>query len=557
MKRFAFLLIIITVVMPIKADNNLLLEKLDSVISNKTQYMKAKEERIAFLKGKLSQESMPEDKMHTLEELYNEYYVFQFDSAMAYANRGEALAKDLKNAYYVQLFTIYKSEIMAIGGLYNEAVENLNGLHTEKVNTKLLFKYHLAFFTIYTYWADYCHDQVFAPLYRDKARNSLKMALENIHADNPLYEYYQGERHVYIEPDSKRAKMHYQNVLNHTDESLRPYAMAAFALAGSYSVEGINKQYEEYAIKAAIADVKGCTMENMALQSLAMHLFQQGKAQLERAERYINISMEDAKFYNNRLRIIEISRILPQIMSTYQTTMKKQNRNLRSSILFISLLVIGLVLGAYYIYRQNKKLASRRRELAKNNQQLKNLNQQLADSNNHQANLNEQLKELNKKLIDTNKRREGLASIYIDLCAKYIDKLGKYQTLVKRKIKANQVQELLSTMSSTRISEEDAAIFLNRFDKAFLELYPTFVDEFNSLLKDDAHIVTKSPHVLNTELRTFALIRLGVKNTADIAGLLFLSPQTIYNCRSVIKNKAVNKDTFDADVQKLCTVIIL
>ena len=133
--------------------------------------------------------------------------------------------------------------------------------------------------------------------------------------------------------------------------------------------------------------------------------------------------------------------------------------------------------------------------------------------------------------------------------------MAKYQTLVKRKIKAHQEQELLQTISSTRISEEDAATFLNSFDKAFLELYPTFVEEFNALLIEDGRILQKSPHTLSTELRTFALIRLGVKSTADIAGLLFLSNQTIYNCRSVTKNKAVNKETFDDDVMRLCTVI--
>ena len=126
---------------------------------------------------------------------------------------------------------------------------------------------------------------------------------------------------------------------------------------------------------------------------------------------------------------------------------------------------------------------------------------------------------------------------------------------MKRKIKANQAQELLQAISSTRISEEDAATFLNRFDKAFLELYPSFVDDFNALLQEDGRIRLKTPNTLTTELRTFALIRLGVKGTADIAGLLFLSPQTIYNCRSVTKNKAINKDTFDVDVQSLCAVI--
>ena len=212
-------------------------------------------------------------------------------------------------------------------------------------------------------------------------------------------------------------------------------------------------------------------------------------------------------------------------------------------------------MNEYRRHRQNRKLTSRRIELAENNQQLTSLNCKLAESSQHQTDLNIQLQELNQLLMDTNKHREGLASIYIDLCAKYIDKLNKYQTLVKRKIKANQAQELLQTISSVRISQEDAATFLNRFDKAFLELYPTFVEEFNALLRNDGQLLQKSPHSLTTELRTFALIRLGVTNTADIAGLLFLSNQTIYNCRSTIKNRAIRKETFDDDVMHLCTVI--
>ena len=156
--------------------------------------------------------------------------------------------------------------------------------------------------------------------------------------------------------------------------------------------------------------------------------------------------------------------------------------------------------------------------------------------------------------MDTNCKREGLAKIYIDLCAKYIDKLKKYQTLVKRKIKANQVNELLSTISSSRISEEDAAVFLNKFDKAFLDLYPTFVQELNALLLPGQQITTKND-ALTTELRIYALIRLGIKESSEIADLLFYSPQTIYNYRSAVKSRAINRDSFEADIAKICWVI--
>ncbi len=166
-----------------------------------------------------------------------------------------------------------------------------------------------------------------------------------------------------------------------------------------------------------------------------------------------------------------------------------------------------------------------------------------------------QLNTLNARLVDTNKKREGLARIYIDLCAKYINRLKNQKTLVQRKIKANQVNELLTLIASSKFSEEDAATFLNRFDKAFLDLYPTFIEEFTALLKPENRTIMPSSNSLTPELRIFALIRLGVKESSEIADLLFYSPQTIYNYRSAVKNKALCKETFEDDVLQLCTVI--
>lgn len=537
------------------SSNEDLLMQLDQTIAQKAQYVKSKEDRINYLRNKLDSENNRNATLQILDDLYNEYYVFKFDSAMTYADRGERLAKEISDDYYTSLFTIHCSEILAIGGLYVESINHLNSLDERQLDHSLLFKYYYTYFIVYTYWSDYCHDQIYAPFYREKANNYLRTAMEHADQNSPSYEFYQGEMAVYVEPDMQQARQHYIKLLESVEKDSRLTAMASFALAGNYRMEGDDDKYVEYIIKAALCDLKNCTMENMALQDLALYLFEKGIGQIERAENYINLSMENAKFYNNRLRIIEISKELPQIMSSHRKIIERQNSHLSYAIFFISLLGIGLLLTAYYVYRQNRQLSANRRELADSNQQLRKVNLQLETSNQQQLGLNEQLNELNQKLVKTNKQREGLASIYIDLCAKYIDKLGKYQTLVKRKIKANQAQELLQTISSTRISEEDAATFLNRFDKAFLELYPTFVEEFNALLHKEWHIKQKSPYSLTTELRTFALIRLGVKNTTDIAGLLFLSNQTIYNCRSVIKGRAIDKDAFDENVQNLCSVI--
>ena len=555
MNRFWVFFVFVVVSVESFADNIQLLNELDSTLEQREGYIKAKEDRIAYLKKSINSEHDHDIVLKTLDALYDEYHVFKLDSAMVYAKKGLTLAKKQNNDYFTTLFTIHMAEILTLGGLYSEAVDQLGSMQDSKIEQRLLFKYYYTYFSVYSYWSDYSSDPVFSPLYRQKANDYLKQAMQYADDKDPLHKFYQGEQNVYVEPDRKKAREYYLNIINTTNKDSRIYAMASFALAGNYRMSGDEEKYEEYLIRAALSDLQSCTMENLALQTLAVKLFEKGEDYLERAERYISISMEDAKFYNNRLRILEISRNLPQIMNAYQARMETKNHNLRNSVIIISLLLLGLLFTAYFIYLQNRKLALRRQELAESNLQLSYLNEQLAESNQHQVCLNEQLKGLNLKLLDTNKRRESLASIFIDLCAKYIDKMGKYQTLVKRKIKANQVQDLLQNISSTRISEEDANTFLHRFDKAFLELYPTFVEEFNALLKEDERVKQKSPHTLTTELRTFALIRLGVKNTSDISGLLFLSNQTIYNCRSVTKSKAINKDRFEEDVVNLCKVI--
>ena len=482
MNRLLLILSAILVCFGAFAAQEELLSQLDDAILHKGKVIKAKEAKISVLKKRLSTTLSNKQDLQTLDDLYNEYHVFKFDSALVYAERGLTLARALQDNHYTCLFTCHKAEILAIGGLFAEADECLKGLNEQQIDEKIRFKYYYTLFTVYSYWADYCNDQMYAPRYRERSHQFLSQALAYLNAGDPLYDFFQGERYVYVNKNDSLAQSHYKQVLLTAAPDSRPYAMAAFALAGQYRMAGDEKGYVDHLIKAALADVKGCTMENVALQQLALSLFENDNHDLARAQNYISSSLEDAQFYNNRLRILEISRTMPQIVTAYETMIKGQNRNLRNSVIFISLLVLGLLLTSFYIHRQNKLLAARRSELAANNLQLKELNGQLSASNHEHQALNSQLHELNQQLLDTNKHRETLASVCIKLCAKYIEKLNNYQTLVKRKIKANQPQELLHTITSNRLSEEDASTFLHNFDKAFLELYPTFIKEFNALL---------------------------------------------------------------------------
>lgn len=523
-------------------------QKLDNLLEQRKTLIDNKNKDINRLKKNLTTSENTLKRLQTYEQLFEEYYVFQFDSAMTYLNKGIKLAKETQNTYYYNSNTISKAELLSIGGLYNEAIHEIEQVDTTVLDKAQHFEYYFSLFRIHTYWADFCNDKTYTPTHRLKAQEYLKKAMPFCDETDKTYEYYLGEYAVFVLNNPQAARAHYVKAIKQLPQTSRFYAMSCFALSGSYGNEGNTEKQEEFLLLSSIADIENCTMENFALQNLAMYIFEHNKDELDLAQQYIQTALEDAHFYNNRLRIIEISSKLPVIVSSYQQTLNQRNKVQMTAIIAISLLLLFLLSAVFYIVKQTKRLSLQQQELQKNNNQLSELNTQ-------QKELNTQLHDLNALLVDTNRKRERLAKLYIDLCAKYIARLKKQQTLVKRKIKANQITELLSQLSSERLSEEDAATFLSRFDKAFLDLYPDFTEELNSLLLPEGQIQNKSTDELTTEQRIMALIRLGVKESAEIADLLFYSPQTIYNYRSVLKGKAINKETFEEEVMKLCRVI--
>ena len=523
-------------------------QKLDNLLEQRNALIDNKNKDINRLKKNLTTSENTLKRLQTYEQLFEEYYVYQFDSAMTYLNKGIKLAKETQNTYYYNSNTISKAELLSIGGLYNEAIHEIEQVDTTVLDKAQHFEYYFSLFRIHTYWADFCNDKTYTPTHRLKAQEYLKKAMPFCDETDKTYEYYLGEYAVFVLNNPQAARAHYIKAIKQLPQNSRFYAMSCFALSGSYGNEGNTEKQEEFLLLSSIADIENCTMENFALQNLAMYIFEHNKDELDLAQQYIQTALEDAHFYNNRLRIIEISSKLPVIVSSYQQTLNQRNKVQMTAIIVISLLLLFLLSAVFYIVKQTKRLSLQQQELQKNNNQLSELNRQ-------QKELNTQLHGLNALLVDTNSKRERLAKLYIDLCAKYIARLKKQQTLVKRKIKANQTTELLSQLSSERLSEEDAATFLSRFDKAFLDLYPDFTEELNSLLLPEGQIQNKSTDELTTEQRIMALIRLGVKESAEIADLLFYSPQTIYNYRSVLKGKAINKETFEEEVMKLCRVI--
>ena len=214
-------------------------------------------------------------------------------------------------------------------------------------------------------------------------------------------------------------------------------------------------------------------------------------------------------------------------------------------LLLITGLLVLLITALGYIYSQMKKLSDARNHLQLANGQLNALNEELRQ-------MNDCLTSANVELSESNQIKEEYIARFIKLCSTYIDRLDAYRRMVNKKIAGGKVAELLKiTRSQDALEEELVELYIN-FDTAFLHLFPDFVKKFNDLLQENGRIVLKKDELLNTELRIYALIRLGIEDSSQIAEFLRYSMNTIYNYRAKVRNKArVSRDDFEDMVRKI------
>ena len=515
-------------------DEQHLLELLDEYIDRRELYTEQKEEKIKQLKIKLRMAHNNAKRLSILDAIYREYYTYNYDSAMVYANRGLALALTDNNTYFATLNRINRAAVLSTGGLYSQAETLLSEIGEKNVPQQLKQYYYYTTTWLYNYWESFCDKSEFKNHYRQKKLQFLRLTVNTTHSNYVgLYAYLSGELAYLENPLGKNVLRHYTIAINNSLVNSRVHASAAYCIARYYREIGNMQLYEKYIVEAAISDMVCPLKENLALQELSTYLYKKDPKYANRAARYIYCSMEDAQFYNNRLRMLEISNILPIIATANQEALAHKERIVRGVLAVVSFLSLVLLGMALLGYKQTKWLARSRREVKSQNLKLT---------------------ELNEKLIATNHRRETYMRLFMDISAVYIRKLIEYRKLVGRKIKANQTADLLKTINSYKLAEEEATTFYTRFDRAFIELYPGFVEELNHLLLPDAKIELPSPNSLTTEVRIFALMRLGVTDSQEIATLLFYSTQTIYNYKSAMRTRAINRDTFDEDINRLCHV---
>lgn len=535
MNKFAFLLLFMIGVSSVFAsdDTRKLYDELDALLLRRDEFCRAKEARIDSIKNLKDEMNSYSGLFGLYNDVFLEYYTYRSDSAFYYLSLAEKMAVRTSVEKYIDMCKINRSLLLATTGYFSQSLEVLNEIERDRLDPSLMFDYYSAYEWVYSVWSEYSADDTFAVDFRNKEMLYNDSILQVLEPTSKEFMYWSGELNA-RKGNQYEAQKFYEKALEGLRVDTRLYACVTCGLAFAYKKQGNMKDYEKSLIMSAISDITCPLKENLSMQELAMFLYQSPEPDLVRANKYINYSMEDAMFYNNRLRMLEIAKKFPPIVNTYQNKWIDKNRILVRSIYFISFLGGLLVIAMLYIFRQLKLLRAQRSIV---------------------TNMNMQLKELNSELLKTNRTREEYVSLFIELCAAYIDKLNKYQDLVKRKVKAKQVDDLLKIANSSKMSDSDARQFFVNFDTAFLTLYPNFVSEFNMLLREGEEIAPTKGEILNTELRIYALVRLGIKDSSRIATLLFYSPQTIYNYRTMVKNKARNREEFEEQVKKVCTIV--
>lgn len=523
-----------------RADSLLL--KLDQAIKERPIYMEQKELKLVELKRQLHRQIPDEERFAILGTLLDEYRSFNTDSALHMAEEREQIAIRLGNREYIDNARMNKADVLGMTSMYKEVMDLMRNIHIDRLPVDIHPYYYHIYRTVYGLMADYAVTAYEKKLYTeltDKYRDSLLL----VNKDNLLI-------HTLIQSDQYNVRNEYDKAIRLLTDYLalqkdyeHDVAICAYTLSESYRLKGDKEKEKEYLIVSAMADMKTAVREYISLRKLAVLLYQEGD--IERAYSYVKICMEDAAACNARLRKLEILEIFPIINDAYQQKTEKQQEQMKWALVSISLLSLFLLLAIFYVYKQMKKVAAARREVIDANKRLKELNDELHLSN-------AQLKEANHSIAENSYLKEEYIGRYMDQCSVYLEKMDNYRRSLGKIAATGNVEELYKNIKSSKFIEGELKEFYTNFDNTFLQLFPTFVEDFNALLADDEQISLKAGERMNTELRIFALIRLGITDSVKIAQFLRYSVTTIYNYRTKVRNKAAgDRDLLEQEVMTI------
>jgi tetratricopeptide (TPR) repeat protein len=525
-----------------------MLDSLDRVISRITEFQHARESRIEQYKYLLRRGELTEQQRYDIQSIVAlEYRAFICDSIIHYHNLNIDLARKmndpaLENRSHLQLATT-----LAVSGMYIDAWGELEMVDRRAVRTDAeKEEYYNAGYNLYRELIDNTRNPRARARYAELSacyEDSLRRVV------SPSSDLFWG-----LEQRKEQRRKNYDEALRINDrwlENTSPsdpmYATILFRRAMLYSAAGNPEEYLNCLIRSAMVDVRTATKDNASLLLVARVLFEKGD--IERANRYTRVSMADARFYNARLRGVQMVATVPAIIEAYNTGIDSHLSHMRTALIVISLLLLLILVLSMRAVRQNVKLRRSQKALKLSHETLEARTDQLDRAN-------AELGAANRKLVEANYVKENYIAQYLGLTSSYIDKLEGLRRVINKKIREGKNAEVLDmTRPTMQAAEREVSDFYARFDAGFLAIFPTFIEEFNELLLPGERIFPESRNgkpTLSTELRVFALIRLGFQDSSSIAQMLRYSVNTIYNVRAQVKNKAaVDRSDFEARVKQI------
>ncbi|WP_308278130.1 DUF6377 domain-containing protein [Prevotella sp.] len=539
----------VSAVHPTAASIDSILQCIDEAISVSDQYVQKKKERIAYLKSRADQAETLSAKYELTYQLYAEYLPFVNDSAIYYLERCSDIAiqmgDDSKAGGCLSLTALCCSN----AGMYVESEAILKTINPEKLHGIDLGLYYYASGHISSELAYYGKFENMRRQYAETSTNYFLLAQNYLPAG---HKYHNQCREMLAQgrKDFRQALAINNEWLHNVKPGSAEYALISYYRYFDYKALGDSIQMMYSLGESVLADIRNAVMDQGSMWEMANLLIANGD--VDRSYRYICFTSDCADRFGSRQRLSYISPLLSRIAQVYKAKEERSNHSLRYTITAIGILSLLLLIALVYVHRKRNQLAITRDHLALSNNQLQDTNAQLSSLNNQLSSLNSQLTTLNSQLSEANRVKDEYVGRFLRLCSIYIDRLEDIRKKVIKRVKNKQYAELVELTRSVEFSNKESNELYANFDTAFLQLFPTFVDDFNALLKPQNRITQPDNNTLNTPIRIFALIRLGISDSSKIADFLHYSVNTIYNYRANIKNGAVGDRTeFEDKVKKI------
>lgn len=463
-----------------------------------------------------------EEKFQVNVDLYNEFKLYSFDSAFHYATQLCRIANDIDSSAYRVDARTRLGYILARGGFFKEAIDSLSSIRIDKevLPAKVLSDYYISFGHVYHDLADYTKDNVFSSRYNQIGNELLMESLPYLSDSSTIY-YVRGK--VALKEDKlAKSKQLYQRALELCDTTdAETLSVLLSTMAYVNRKLGLNDEAIHYYVKAAVNDIRSATKESVSMRGLATMLYYY-KNDVNLASEYINEAFEDATFYGTRHRINVIGTLFPVFVGEKLGIEQVKRQTFQDSFILSSVFAVVLIIAIIYILMQMKHLRRSRQLLEK----------------------------LNLKLSEANRIKNSYIGHYLDATFKLVNQLDNFVLVGQQKLDSKQYDSLSSMIHNLNSDFNRKSAFAD-FDRTFLSLFPTFVESFNSLLQPDDKFVLENKGALNSTLRIFALIRLGITESEQISEILGYSVNTVYNYRVRTRNKAVDPANFEKDVRKI------